>query len=244
MVKYSITPIESILPVEKSKIKNLRIIFKKHENIEALKYCKQVKDKGYNIFINITFCNQYDDFELAELIKKINDIKPYAVTITDSMGVYTPQDVKRIYEIVENELDSQIALCFHSHNNLQFSFLNAKTLIESNKQRELIVDSTLYGMGRGAGNLNTEILIEYLNKSGLDYNLDVILKTIDKYILPIYEKTPWGSTIPYFLSAINKCHPNYAKDLIEKNVEYKKMDEILASIPEDKKSIYDSSIIL
>ncbi len=243
MVQCSKTPIDSIFNVDKSKIKNLRIIFKKHEKNNALDYCRNIKDKGYNFFMNATFISQYDTKELIDLIKDVNKLSPFAFTVTDSMGVFTSSDVKKIYEIIKYELDSKIALCFHSHNNLGLSFSNAKTLIEINTSHNLIIDSCLQGMGRGAGNLNTELIIQHLNKNGKSYNLEPIYQAIEKYIKPIYKKYPWGYSIPYYLSALHKCHPDYAKDLIEKKIKLENMEKIFSLIPEEKKVIYDSKYI-
>ena len=243
MVDFLKTPIAKILPIENSKIKTLRIIFKKQNYLNALKYCNEIKNKGYRIFTNATFINEYTNHELIDLINKINEIKPAAFTITDSIGTFTSIDIKKIFKIVNNELDSNIAICFHSHNNLGLSYSNAKTLIELNKTRDLIIDSTIFGMGRGAGNLRSEFIMEYLNKNGANYNLKPIFEIIKNYIFPIYKKTPWGCSVPYYLSALHKCHPNYAKDLIEKKIDLKRMEKILSSIPYNKKAVYDNQLI-
>ena len=243
MVQYSKTPLEIIPSSDKSKIKNLRIIFKKHEKYGALDYCAKIKDLGYKIFINATFINQYKDGELAELIGKVNNISPFAFTVTDSMGTYTSSDIKRIYNIIKNELKTDISLCFHSHNNLGLSLANAKTLIEINSTHELIIDSCLLGMGRGAGNLNTELIAQYLNLKNEKYNIKPVFQAIEKYINPIYKKHPWGYSVPYYLSALHGCHPNYARDLIQKKIKLENMDKIFSAIPEDKKAIYDSALL-
>ena len=241
MVEYNKTKIDEIPPCEKSKIKNLRIIFKKHDAKNALEYCQKIKNLGYNIFINATFINQYNDNELIELIGKVNKINPFAFTFTDSMGVFTSSDIKKIYKIINSVLETKIALCFHSHNNLGLSFSNAKTLIEINNSRELIIDSCLFGMGRGAGNIKSEELAKYLGKD--KYKIKYMYEAIEKYIRPIYKKYPWGYSIPYYLSALHGCHPNYALDIIKRKADLKEMDEIFSSIPSDKKFIYDSKLL-
>ena len=241
MVEYSKTKIEEIPNIKESKIKNLRIIFKKYDSKNALEYCKKLKNKGYNLFINATFVNQYRENELIELIEKINDITPKAFTLTDSMGVYTSNDIRRMYKIINSVLKSNIALCFHSHNNLGLSFSNAKTLIELNNTYELIIDSCLFGMGRGAGNIKTEELMEYLNKG--QYKIKYLYDAIEKYIKPIYKKQPWGYSVTYYLSALYGCHPNYALDLIKKKIDLDKINTIFSLIPEEKKAVYDKEFI-
>lgn len=221
-----------------------RIAFKKHQCKDAINYCRKLKDKGCKIFINPMHTMTYEEAELVKLIKDINEICPYGFTITDSTGSMKEKDLSRVLNIIKNNLAENINLCFHSHNNLQLSFANAQYFIQNCSNRNIIIDSTLSGIGRGAGNLCTEIIALYLkNFCGNNYKINTILETIDTYIKPIFDKNPWGYSIPYYLSGLYGCHPYYAKFLINKNVAYEKMDEILKAIPDDKKSIYDENII-
>lgn len=65
--------------------------------------------------------------------------------------------------MIEHNLEKDIQIGFHSHNNMQLAYSNAQKLITVQTNRSLIIDSSVYGMGRGAGNLNTELFVEYLN---------------------------------------------------------------------------------
>ena len=222
----------------------IRIAFKKENLIEALEVCKKIKNKGYDIFINPMHTNFYGASEILDLIKEVNEIKPYAFTIADTTGAMKEKDVLKLFYLIDNELDSSIKLCFHSHNNLQLSFTNSQALIKVTSGRDLIIDSTIFGMGRGAGNIQTEQLIQYLNDNCLKkYNLIPILKTIDEVINPIYSKTPWGYSVPYYLAATNHCHPNYAKFLSDKKIDVEQIDFMLKEIPDNKKLIYDENYI-
>ena len=245
MITHGEFPIELVPDVKDSPVQGIRVIFKKDQREEALEYCKEVKKKGYKLFINPTFTDQYSDEELWNLLKEIEKIHPYGVSIVDSMGVMKEKDMLRIYYIIDNNLNNDIALCFHSHNNLQLSFSNAQCLMEICNNRELIIDSTVFGMGRGAGNLCTELITQYINDnySG-HYNIVPILKIVDEQINPIFAKTPWGYSVPYYLAATNHCHPNYAKYLVDKQtVPVEKINELLQLIPDNKKAGYDVNLI-
>ncbi len=74
-------------------------------------------------------------------------------------------------------------------------------------KRDVIVDSTLCGIGRGAGNTKTELLLEYLNRKGYEYNLDYIWQGIEKNILPLYKKYNWEYTPQKALLGIKNLHP-------------------------------------
>lgn len=245
MITYGKFSIEKVPDVKDSIIKGIRLIFKKTQKDKAMVYCKKLKSKGYKLFINPTFIDQFTDEEILDVIKDINDIRPYGMSIVDSMGVLKEDDLLRLYYLIDHNLNKDIALCFHSHNNLQLSFSNAQCLMKVCKNRELIIDSTVFGMGRGAGNLCTELITQYINDNyNGHYDIIPILKIIDEQINPIFAKTPWGYSVPYYLAATNHCHPNYAKYLVDKQtVPVEFINNLLKSIPDNKKSIYDANLI-
>lgn len=245
MITYGEFPIEQVPDVKDSAVQGIRVIFKKAKREEALEYCKEIKKKGYKLFINPTFTDQYTDEELLAILKEIQNIHPYGVSIVDSMGVMKEKDLLRLYYIIDNNLTNDIALCFHSHNNLQLSFSNAQCLMKVCNNRELIIDSTVFGMGRGAGNLCTELITQYINDNyNGHYDIVPILKIVDEQINPIFAKTPWGYSVPYYLAATNHCHPNYAKYLVDKQtVPVEIINELLQAIPNDKKAGYDVNLI-
>ena len=113
------------------------------------------------------------------------------------------------------------------------------------RNRELIIDSTVFGMGRGAGNLCSELITQYINDNyDGHYDIVQILKIIDEQINPIFAKTPWGYSVPYYLAATNHCHPNYAKYLVDKQtVPVEIINELLHAIPDNKKAGYDVNLI-
>ncbi len=223
----------------------LRIVFKKEQRLQALKYCKSLKDKGYDVFVNPMHTNTYTSYELLELVKMVDELHPKGFTIVDTTGAMREKDILTAFYIVDSALRKDIALCFHSHNNLQLSFSNAQCLMKVCKDRELIIDSTVFGMGRGAGNLCTELITQYINDNyNGHYDIIPILKIVDEQINPIFAKTPWGYSVPYYLAATNHCHPNYAKYLVDKQtVPVEFINNLLKSIPDNKKSIYDVNLI-
>ena len=245
MIKYGNFPIEKVPNTENAPVKGIRLIFKKNQKKEALAYCRELKSKGYNLFINPTFIDEYYKNEIIELLNDINNIMPFGFTIVDSTGSLNENDLDELYAIIDKNLNESITICLHSHNNLELSYTNAKKIIDTPQKRNIIMDSTILGMGRGAGNLCTEQITEYINiKYGNRYTLTPIHKIIEKIIKPIFSKTPWGCTPQYRISALNHCHPNYATYLVNlKKVSIEKLDELLKYIPDPKKSTYDEFLI-
>lgn len=223
----------------------VRVNYKKEDTENSLNFIEKIIENGYEVFVNPANIQTYSDKELLSLLKRINKVKPTVFCIVDTNGVQEEKDVLHFLKLIDENLDENIALGFHSHNNKQLSFSNAQCLIKNIGERNLIIDSSVFGMGRGAGNLHTELLLPYLNENtSSGYKLLPILKIIDDVIRPIFEKTPWGYSVPYFLAAEYNCHPNYAKYLTENRTNSTELiNSLLCSIPEDKKPFYDENLI-
>ncbi|MBR5304108.1 MAG: aldolase catalytic domain-containing protein [Candidatus Gastranaerophilales bacterium] len=244
MVNYGDVDLEKIFKFDSSKF-ILRIAFKKEKSIEAIEYCEKLIKKGFSVFVNPMNTISYSYLELLDLIKKINSIKPDTLTIVDTLGQMDKSDTLSLFYLFDKNLDKSISLGYHSHNNLAFSFSNVLAILEQNTNRNIIIDSSLFGMGRGAGNLQTEVLTQYLNDNcSKHYDLVQILKTIQECINPIFAKTPWGISVPYRIAALNSCHPDYAKFLIDRNVSVDKIDKILKLVPMNSKDVFQSELIV
>ena len=79
MITYGQFPIEKIPDADKSIVKGIRLIFKKQHTKAALDYCKELKKKGYKLFINPTFIDQFtdiDNFALFALVLAGNYFNP------------------------------------------------------------------------------------------------------------------------------------------------------------------------
>lgn len=246
MIIYGKFNLDKFTPKTKnSKLDAIRVTFKKNQIENVFDYLEYIKRCGYELFCNPTNIETYSDFEMLQLIEKVNQLEPYGFSIVDTNGILKEQDIQRIFYLVNHNLKDNIKLCFHSHNNLQLSFSNAQCLIKNSKKREIIIDSTVFGMGRGAGNLCTELLTQYINDNYEGhYDLIPILKIVDEQINPIYAQTPWGYSVPYYLAATNHCHPNYAKYLVDKaTVPVEAINKLLQSIPNEKKAIFSLDLI-
>lgn len=242
MIDYGTCGIDKIKPCKDSFLDGIRVIFKKHNMYPAMEFCRQVKALGYKVFAQLVSITSYSEEELVELIRLANDIKPFAVSMVDTYGLMYPEDIKRYYEILEKNLDGDIVIGFHSHNNLQLAFANDLTLIEQDSKHKLVVDGTLFGMGKSAGNAPIELIATTLNeKYGGSYIIDPMLEAIEESLMEFYAKTPWGYKQFFYLCAKNRCHPNYVTFFREKNnLSSTKIDILLSQIePEEKKLMYD-----
>jgi len=228
-----------ITPFTGNAIDGIRVVFYKHQIEEAFALCKAVSSNGYKLFVQPMVTIDYTLNEYAKLIKRINSLQPYAVSIVDSFGYMIKSDFRLYFRVLENILDPQTMIGFHSHNNMYLAFITAQDIFEYETSRRLIIDSSLYGMGRGAGNLNTELIANYYNMVlGNKYDISRILKLIGKYILPIEKERGWGYSPYLFLTGMYRCHPNYACYLLEDHpdISVEDFEKYLLTIPEDMKT--------
>ncbi len=187
----------------------IRISFAQHEIDEALDFCAGVMKKGYLVQFNPMDSLSYSDEVREQLIEKVNKIKPASFSIVDTFGAMDMLDLVHIFKQVDTSLDKNIKIGLHSHDNLGLSCALAERMIELSEKsaRDIIVDGSLFGMGRGAGNAKTELLADYINKHcGGKYNLKVLLETIDKYITPLLAQIHWGYDLPMYLCGAKHSH--------------------------------------
>ncbi len=229
--------IDRIKPCDGTSIDGIRVIFKKDRINQAYDYCKEILKLGYFLSVNFVGTDMYSDKEFVDAIEKFNGINPHAVSIVDSFGLIKRKHFLRLVYLADNNLKDGIALAYHAHNNLQQAFGNAEALVEMNLRRDIIIDACVFGMGRGAGNLNLELFAEYMNENyETEYRIEPMLEIMDEYLNDIYKTKFWGYSLPLYLSASMGCHPNYAIYLAEKDsLTVKGFKEILSSIDlEDK----------
>lgn len=187
----------------------LRISFAQHEIDEAIEFCKGAKKKGYLVQFNPMDSISYTDEARKLLIEKVNKVKPASFSIVDTFGAMDMTDLVHIFKQVNSLLDEEIKIGLHSHDNLGLSCALSERMIELSEEcnRDIIVDGSLFGMGRGAGNAKTELLADYINKHcDGKYNIQKLLETIDRYITPLLKDTKWGYDLPMYICGTKHSH--------------------------------------
>ena len=160
-------------------------------------------------WLRISFAKHEIEDSRAALIEKVNKVKPAVFSIVDTFGAMYMTDVETIFRQFDSLLDKDIMIGLHSHDNLGLSCALAERMVQLAEEtgREICIDGSLFGMGRGAGNAKTELLADYLNKHcGTNYNVQVLLETIDKYIVPVLDHIHWGYDLPMFICGTKHSH--------------------------------------
>ena len=237
---------ELITPREKDGIDGIRFGFTKknyyEQKDEIIKQVTSLKAKGYEIYLQDVNTFGYTDQELIEIIEFANQLEPVSFGIVDTYGTMDVEDLHRIFGIVNHNLNQEIAIDFHSHNNMQLSYALSQEMIRlCRDNRKLIIDATLNGMGKCAGNLNLELITSHMNrKLHYNYDFDMLLDIIDEYLYDYKQNNVWGYSIPSFMAGIYRAHPNNVIYLTEKfRLKTKDIEHIIACIDEEKRQTYD-----
>jgi 4-hydroxy 2-oxovalerate aldolase len=239
MIDYGTFKQELLIPKSESILDGIWLIFKK-ENVDgALSYAQEIKRLGYKLFLNPVALTSYRDIEILRLLDSINEIKPFGMSIVDTYGLMFDNDMKKYIYFIDSNLNPDITLGYHTHNNLQMGNAHCVSFINWNLRRTKIVDSSILGMGKNAGNACTELVCSYIEKIGLkQMDVNHVFECAYGDILKFAIKSNWGYGLDNLLSAIHDCSPNWIKFLMKKHtLSIKSIRVILDSLPFEKREV-------
>lgn len=247
MIDWDRYDLEYLPEYDGKSIDAIRVVFPVNKFHEGLEVGKKIKAKGYRVFFQAANTMAYTEEQLIELAKEVNKVSPEGIAVVDTFGVMYEEDLERILSVLDEHVNKGIKLGFHSHNNQQMAFANAMFCARffKGRDRDLIIDSSLCGMGRGAGNATTELMINFLNsKCNHNYDFDAIMDAIDIYMTGFQEKYEWGYSTPYFIAGMYCCHVNNIAYLQNNHrTSAHDMRNIIESLsPEDRKK-YDYDLL-
>ena len=199
----------------------------------AITLAKAVKQQGFEVGFNIMYMSkwvQYDGF--YDDLTKLNGVADI-INMVDSFGGVMPNEVEEIIKKLRSKLTCKIG--FHGHNNLEMSLINTLTAIDCGADS---VDCTILGMGRGAGNLNTELLLTYLNHKGLKVDFNALSDVITAF-QPLFEKYRWGTQLPYMISGANSLPQKEVMALVSNRVY--SFDSIVRGLQNKKDNLEDNA---
>lgn len=231
------TPVANIPEYSPELVDGIREILRYSQLQMSLDHCAGIAKKGYKTFLQPMLTMRYTDEELKRLVYAANEMGAYALYFVDSFGYMDERDVERLYHFYVEELDPKIKIGFHAHNNMENALPNARFFIEKLQDRDRLIDSCAVGMGQGAGNLQTEVLIPYMNKTyGTDYDLSCVLEVCDilEKFRP-HDMETWGYSPVRLIPAIHNTAYKYAvamrlqyhMSLVEINTTLEKMPDEL-----------------
>jgi len=175
----------------------------------ALALAEAVKSLGFEVGFNVMYMSTWQEQkDFLDQIQEVTGLADYFYMVDSFGGVY-PQDVKDTFDLVKSKTDVKIG--FHGHNNLELALVNTLTALECGAG---IVDATITGMGRGAGNLKTELLLTALNaKLGLAVDFNSLSNVVTEFE-KLQKQHEWGTNLPYMVSGANSLPQKEVMDWV------------------------------
>lgn len=196
-----------ILPRSESMLDLIRVACYIKDVDKALELVELFHERGYETSLNIMALSHVKEIKLLEAFEMIAKSPVDIVYIVDSFGSLDMQDMSYLVEVFEKHLPEK-TLGVHAHNNMQLAFANTLTAA---RKGVTFLDSSVFGMGRAAGNCNTELLVNYL--SNPNYNTRPVMEMIEKHMIDMRNKVEWGYIIPYMITGALNEHPRTAMAL-------------------------------
>ncbi len=193
-----------ILPREQSVLDMIRVACYVREVDKGLELVQMFHDLGYETTLNIMALSSVPENQLIEAFEMVRESPVDVVYIVDSFGSLDPTDIEHQVKKFQAMLPNK-QLGIHTHNNMQLAFANT---LAAMRNGVTFLDSSIYGMGRAAGNCHTELLVGYIKKTS--YELKPVLGVIEKHMLEMRQKWEWGYIIPYMISGVINEHPRVA----------------------------------
>jgi 4-hydroxy 2-oxovalerate aldolase len=202
---------DDFLPKSKSVLDMIRVAAYIHQIPAALEMIKAAHDKGYETTLNLMSVSAVHDHELDEALEILAGSEVDVLYIVDSFGALYSEEIQDLTRrFMKTAEASRKKVGIHTHNNQQLAYANT---IESLILGASFLDSTIAGLGRGAGNCATELLLGFLKNP--KFHLRPVLKCIQEHFIPLRNEISWGYDFPLLITGQMNIHPRSAIAFME-----------------------------
>lgn len=184
------------------------------EVADALQIVRHLKSKGFTVGLNLMQASLQGDNAIrtaAEAIAACDELD--VLYFADSLGDMQEEDIRAVF-VSLREGGWQGEIGFHAHNNIGLGLVNVDVAACVGCSW---LDSTVTGMGRGAGNAETEFVLLHHRSSVSQACLESLGDLVVRWFQPLKIKHGWGTSLFYRLGAQRKLHPTYIQQLAEDN---------------------------
>jgi 4-hydroxy 2-oxovalerate aldolase len=215
------------------KVHLIRVAIDPQNITRAIPIAESIKKLGFEVAFNVMYMSKWlGNIQFLESLSALNGLIDYFYMV-DSYGGMFPDEIKSIIEIVKSKVEAKLG--FHGHNNLEMALVNSITAIECGVE---IIDSTVTGMGRGAGNLKTELLLTVLEAKG-QFNVDFNgLSNVVTRFEDLQKTYNWGTNLPYMVSGANSLPQKEVMEWVTKR--YYSLNSIILALTNKSKGIADN----
>jgi len=194
-----------------SRISLVRVACHFTQVLDAYPIVVCLKELGYEVGLNLMQISLQDQKSISKTVKEIDSWPGVDVLyFADSLGNMTPDSVKEVVNTIKCSWSGEIG--FHSHDNMGNALANCNQAIELGVTW---IDSTVQGMGRGAGNVATEILLADLSENhSKNYDQSAVYRLSINAFAKLKEVYRWGHNFAYHIGAKNNLHPTYIQNIL------------------------------
>lgn len=199
-----------------SRVDLVRVAIHVGSALDCYNLLKYINSLGYSVALNLMQSSSISEKKLTAILRKLNKWNFLKVIyFADTFGDMDPSKVLNISSLIKMNYSGDVG--FHAHNNKGFALINSITAIQNGVS---YIDATIMGMGRGAGNTQTENLLVELEsralvnkKNSINNLLPILLRDFEN----LKFKYGWGSNLYYYLAAEYKIHPTYIQTMLDDN---------------------------
>ncbi len=200
--------VNALQPRDQSPMDMVRTACYVHQIDAGMELVKRCKDLGYETTINVMAASASIESELVEGLEELNQCDELDwLYLVDSYGAFYSEQVTYYLKLYKKHAPDK-PLGFHAHNNQQLAFSNTQQAIIDGVN---LLDATINGIGRGAGNCNLELLLNFLKNPKFDVR--PIYKVIQEEFVPLRRQIEWGFNDIYGISGHLNQHPREAMKL-------------------------------
>jgi 4-hydroxy-2-oxovalerate aldolase len=136
----------------------------------GLQHLRLARELGMTAHSHLNTAHLLDADRFVEQARIVVDAGSEGIFIVDSAGALLTDDVRRRVAALRAALPDDVAIGMHEHNNLSLAVANSAAAVQ---EGATLVDTSLAGLGAGAGNCQTEALVAVLERMGIDTGIDL-----------------------------------------------------------------------
>jgi 4-hydroxy 2-oxovalerate aldolase len=197
--------ISTLVPADEGPVDMIRTACYVADIDKGLDLVRRTKDLGYTTTLNIMAPTVAIESDLIEGLGQVNETDELDyLYLVDSFGAFYSEQVAAYLELYRKHAPTK-ELGFHAHNNQQLAFANTQQAIIDDVN---LLDATINGIGRGPGNCNLELLLNFLKNPKFDVR--PIYRAIQEAFVPLRQEIEWGYNDIYGISGTLNQHPRDA----------------------------------
>lgn len=191
-----------------------------YKDVESiLPACKWLHQHKYTVGLNLMQVSDRTRDELEDVATLVENSDVDMLYMADSFGGMAPKEVGSIIEMFKRYAPSK-QIGIHAHDNLGLAVQNSVMAVRCGAS---LVDTTVTGMGRGAGNAATETALLVFRNDLSMFTMEgvvSVLETGNNHFQPLKDRYHWGTNPYYFLSGQLGIHPSYVQELLSDDSDY------------------------